>query len=65
MTQQITVMNKEIDYELEWMRIKADIIASEGFDEDDMCIDSNEGRVNDETDIQFEEEFGFSYYDLI
>ena len=58
-------MNKEIDYELEWMRIKADVMASEGFDEDDMYIDSNEGRVNDETDIQFEEEFGFSYYDLI
>ena len=44
-------MNKEIDYELEWMRIKADVMASEGFDEDDMYIDSNEGRVNDETDI--------------
>lgn len=58
-------MNKEIDYELEWARIKAEVMESEGFDEDDMCIDSNEERVNDITDTQFEEEFGFSYYDYL
>jgi hypothetical protein len=65
MSKQITVMNNKIDYHLEWTRIKNEVMESEGFDEDDMCIDSIEGRVNDKADYQFEEEFGFSYYDYL
>jgi hypothetical protein len=58
-------MNKEIDYHLEWARIKNEVMESGGFDEDDMFIDSIEGLVNDEADYQFEEEFGFSYFDYL
>jgi hypothetical protein len=65
MSKQITVMNKEIDYHLEWARIKDKVMESGGFDEDDMFIDSIEDLVNDEADYQFEEEFGFSYFDYL
>ena len=58
-------MDKEIDYELEWLRIKADIMDLEGLDEEDMDEEHNEDSVNREADAQFEEEFGFSYVDYL
>jgi hypothetical protein len=57
-------MNREIDFEEEYMAIKLQVMEDEGYDEDDMEDGSIEDEVNTIAREIFEEIFGFEYDDL-